>query len=95
MRCTLPIVLASMLAVSRPLPAYEIDTHYKVPDDFTPGDPEHGLPPSLQIPFGRDGRVLTKESVSASWRQWLKAAEYSADVVVSLEDYRRLSTEAA
>jgi len=56
-----------------------------VPDDFTPGDPEHGIPPSLQIPFGADGRVLSKESVSSSWRQWLKAAEYSPDVVVSLE----------
>lgn len=56
-----------------------------VPDDFTPGDPERGIPPSLQIPFGADGRVLTKESVSSSWRQWLKAAEYSADVVVSLD----------
>ena len=56
-----------------------------VPDDFTPGDPDRGIPPSLQIPFGADGRVLTKQSVSSSWRQWLKAAEYSADVVVSLD----------
>ncbi len=56
-----------------------------VPDDFTPGDPERGIPSSLQIPFGADGRVLSKESVSSSWRQWLKAAEYSPDVVVSLE----------
>jgi hypothetical protein len=56
-----------------------------VPDDFTPGDPERGLPPSLQIPFAAGGRVLSKESVSSSWRQWLKAAEYSPDVVVSLE----------
>jgi len=56
-----------------------------VPDDFTPGDPERGIPPSLQIPFGADGRVLSKESVSSSWRKWLKAAEYSPDVVVSLE----------
>ena len=56
-----------------------------VPGDFTPGDPERGIPPSLQIPFGADGRVLSKESVSSSWQQWLKAAEYSPDVVVSLE----------
>lgn len=56
-----------------------------VPEDFTPGDPERGIPPSLQIPFDADGRVLTKESISASWRKWLRAAEYSADVVVSLE----------
>jgi hypothetical protein len=56
-----------------------------VPEDFTPGDPKRGIPPSLQIPFDADGRVLTKESISASWRKWLKAAEYSADVVVSLE----------
>ena len=56
-----------------------------VPADFTPGDPERGIPPSMQIPFDADGRVLTKESISASWRKWLKAAEYSADVVVSLE----------
>ncbi len=40
-----------------------------VPDDFTPGDPERGIPSSLQIPFGADGRVLSKESVSSSWRQ--------------------------
>jgi hypothetical protein len=56
-----------------------------VPDDFTPGDLERGIPPSLQIPFGADGRVLSKESVASSWRQWLNAAEYSPDVVVSLE----------
>jgi len=56
-----------------------------VPHDFTPGDPERGIPLSLQIPLGVDGRVLMKEGVSASWRQWLEAAEYSADVVVSLD----------
>jgi hypothetical protein len=56
-----------------------------VPSNFTPGDPGRGIPPPMKIPFGVDGRVLSKESVSASWRQWLQAAEYSPDVVVSLE----------
>lgn len=32
----------------------------KVPDWFTPGDPEKGIPPVLQIPYNKDGDILAR-----------------------------------
>lgn len=54
-----------------------------VPADFEPG-PEHGIPPSLRIPFTQDGIVLDKTTDLEAFRQ--EAAEQAVpDVTVSLE----------
>ena len=60
----------------------------RVPGDFRPGDPERGIPPSLKIPFDKDGRILSQQSVEEAWSRWQEAAEASPDVVVSIEGAR-------
>jgi hypothetical protein len=60
-----------------------------VPEDFEPGHPERGLPPSLGLTFNRDGAVLdvpdTVDEVSAALAE---AAHIAPDLLVSLTKAR-------
>ena len=58
-----------------------------VPADFAPG-PETGIPPSLAIPFDRDGNVISKRSVREAMRGWAAASERSPDISLSMLDAR-------
>ena len=58
-----------------------------IPADFAPG-PETGIPPSLGIPFDRDGNVISKRSVKDAMRDWATVSDRSPDVSLSMLDAR-------
>lgn len=58
-----------------------------IPANFAPG-PETGIPPSLGIPFDREGNVLNTLSVRESVREWASFAERSPDISLSMLDAR-------
>ena len=58
-----------------------------IPADFAPG-PETGIPPSLRIPFDRDGNIISKSSIKEAMRDWAAASDRAADVTLSIDDAR-------
>lgn len=56
-----------------------------VPEDFKPGDPERGLPPSLGLTFDRDGNVLDLPDLVADvLAANAKAAHFAPDLAVNI-----------
>jgi hypothetical protein len=60
--------------------------HKNVPDDFEPGHPELGLPPSLGLTFERDGNVLdVPDTVDEVLAAHAEAAHFAPDLSVDLK----------
>ena len=59
----------------------------KIPANFTPG-PDTGIPPSLGIPFDRDGNVISRRSVKEAVRDWASFSDRSPDISLSMLDAR-------
>lgn len=56
-----------------------------VPEDFEPGHPERGLPPSLGLTFDRDGNVLdVPDTVAEVMAAHAEAAHLAPDLAVNL-----------
>ena len=62
-----------------------------VPADFEAGT-EQGLPPHLEIPFDRDGNIISSQSAREAMANWAAASERAPDITLSLDeaqiDYR-------
>ncbi len=58
-----------------------------VPADFKPGT-EQGIPPHLEIPFDRDGNIVSSQSAREAMAKWAAASERSPDVALSLDQAR-------
>ena len=58
-----------------------------IPADFEPGT-ERGLPPHLAIPYGRDGEIVSRQSVKEAMAKWAVTSERAPDVTLSLDQAR-------
>jgi hypothetical protein len=60
-----------------------------VPEDFKPGDPERGLPPSLELTFDRDGNGFDLPDLAADvLAAQAKAAHFAPDLAVNITKAR-------
>jgi hypothetical protein len=59
--------------------------HKNIPEEFEPGHPEHGLPPSLGLTFDKDGNVLdVPDTVDEVLAAHAEAAHIAPDITVNL-----------
>ncbi len=58
-----------------------------IPADFEPGT-ERGIPPHLEIPFDRDGNIVSNQSAREAMAEWAAASERAPDIALSLDEAR-------
>jgi hypothetical protein len=58
-----------------------------IPADFEAGT-EQGIPPHLEIPFDRDGNIVSSGSAREAMAKWAAASEKAPDIALSLDDAR-------
>jgi hypothetical protein len=58
-----------------------------IPADFEPGT-ERGIPPHLEIPFDREGNIISSQSAREAMASWAAASERAPDITLSLDEAR-------